>query len=180
MGPDTSKNGYCYSCHRRSYRGGYCDLHNRIIKSNEILPCMFVIENFVNGKAPLKEGMVLRSWDEVYKGSNDVTDKLVEVLSCAFDEGFKDFLKKVDKTDQGTLIEELFGSKEMYVDSPGDFHKDPDRYEYSIIYNYTANCCEADLLRLYGFWISNIKKCYEWTYPKRLKTPLKIKDGRVI
>jgi hypothetical protein len=149
-----------------------------VIRAVEILPCMFDGANFLHEKAPLKEGQIVKSWDDFYKYYKDAVEEVVAPLHYC--EAFKDFLKKVDKTGQGGLIDDLFDSKDdAYVDSPGDFHRDPEQYEHSIIYNYVANCNEANLLKLFGFWCANLRKCYDWTYPKRLRSPLKLRKGRV-
>lgn len=171
MGPTTIKNPYCSSCHKRGFRSGYCNRRRRVIRGNEILACMFDGANFINEEAPLKEGQVINSWDSFYADYKKTVEEAVEVLYYC--EAFCDFLKKVDRTGMGALIE-LFGSEGAYIDSPGDFHRDPDHYEHSIIYNYTANGKEGDLLMLFGYWCNNLRKCYDWTYPERLKKPLKI------
>ncbi len=128
-------------------------------------------------EAPLMLGQVINSWDDFYKDYKDTVAKAVAPLHYC--EAFKDFLKKVDKTGMGVLIRDVFGSSEAYIDSPGDFNKDPGQYEHSIIYNYVANVKEEDLLMLFGFWCGNLKTCYDWTYPERLKNPLKLRKGRI-
>ena len=178
MGPTSIKNAYCHPCQKRGFRSGYCQKRRRVIREVEILPCMFDGANFLHEKAPLKEGQIVKSWDDFYANYKKTVEDVVEPLYyCA---AFSDFLKKVDKTGQGGLIDELFDGKEdTYVDSPGDFHRDPEQYEHSIIYNYVANCNEANLLKLFGFWCANLRKCYDWTYPKRLRSPLKLRKGRI-
>lgn len=176
MGPTTIKNAYCYTCQKRGFRSGFCNIRRRVIRGNEILPCMFDGENFLHGEAPLKEGQIINTWDDFYKDYKETVDKAVG--SLYYCEAFSAFLKKVDKTGQGGLIKELFDNKEdAYIDSPGDYHKDPEQYEHSITYNYVANCVEGNLLRLFGFWCNNLKKCYEWTYPKRLRVPLRLRTS---
>lgn len=175
MGPTSIKNAYCYACNKRAFRSGFCWLRDRTIRSNEILSCMFDDSLFIN-EAPLKEGQIVNSWDAFYKDYKDTIKKTVDPLNYC--DAFCDFLKKVDRTGQGALIKQLFGSEEAYVDSPGDFHRDQDHYEHSIIYNFEANCREGNLLQLFGFWCNHLKKCHEWTYPKRLRTPLKLREMR--
>ena len=104
----------------------------------------------------------MKTWDEVYK-AREVTEK--KVVSALYDcESFRDFLIKVDNTGCGTLIRELFGSDEKYIDSPGDFHMDEEGYEYDIIYHYVCHAEERRLFDLWAYWYDNIKKCYDWTY----------------
>jgi len=177
MGPTSIKNAYCGSCSKRSYLGGFCRTRGRVIRGNEILSCMFDGANFINGKAPLQEGEIIHSWDDFYEDYKSTKPKVVN--SLYYCRAFADFLTKVDKTGQGTLIEELFdGKEETYIDSPGDFKTDPDQYEHSVIYSYVATCTEPDLIELFAYWCRNLKKCYEWTYSKRLRSPLKLSRMR--
>lgn len=102
------------------------------------------------------------NWDEFWKDCKDATKKVIEPLYYC--DAFQEFLKTVDKTGQGGLIKELFGSEEKYIDSPGDFWKNPEDYEYSIIYNFVAHVREDDLISLFGFFVRHPKKCFEFTY----------------
>lgn len=102
------------------------------------------------------------NWDEFYKDYKETVEKVVTPLY--YSDSFQDFLKKVDRTGYGELVKELFGSEEKYIDSPGDFHRDTEPYEHSIVFNYVANCREDDLISLFGFFIRHTKKCFDFTY----------------
>lgn len=178
MGPTSIKNAHCHSCHNRGFRSGYCQKRRRVIRGNEILPCMFDGANFLHEKAPLKEGEIIKTWDDFYANYKKTVEDVVEPLYYC--DAFSDFLKKVDRTGQGGLIDELFDGKEdTYIDSPGDFHRDPEQYEHSVVYSYIATATEPNLIALFAYWCRNLKKCYEWTYPKRLRSPLKLRKGRI-
>ncbi len=178
MGPTSIKNARCSSCHKRGFRSGFCQKRGRVIRGVEILPCMFDGANFINEKAPLQEGQIINTWDDFYANYKKAVEDVVEPLYYC--DAFSDFLKKVDRTGMGTLIEELFDNKEeTYIDSPGDFHRDPEQYEHSVVYSYIATVTEPNLIALFAYWCRNLKKCYEWTYPKRLRSPLKLGKGRI-
>jgi len=113
-------------------------------------------------------------WDDFYEDYNETVKKVIEPLN--YYEPFHDFLKKLDKTGQGRLIKELFGSEEKYIESPGDFHVAPEEYEYSIIYNFEANAREDDLISLFGFFVRNLRKCFDWTYSELLQKNEDVKD----
>lgn len=102
------------------------------------------------------------NWDEFYADYKKTVEGIVVLLY--YSEGFQDFLKKVDKTGHGKLVKELFGSEKDYIDSPGNFHRNPEHYEHSIIYNYVADAREDDLISLFGFFVRRTKKCFDWTY----------------
>ncbi len=178
MGPTSIKNARCYSCSKRGFRSGYCRERRRVIRGNEILACMFDGANFIDGKAPLQEGEVIHSWDDFYGQYKETVEEITDPLYYC--RAFADFLKKVDRTGQGALIDELFeGKEDAYIDSPGDFHRDPEQYEHSVVYSYIATVTEPNLIALFAYWCRNLKKCYEWTYPKRLRSPLKLRKGRI-
>ena len=110
----------------------------------------------------------MKTWDEYYKDYEKTKKEMVSPLyECG---AFQDFLIKIDNTGTGTLIKELFETSKDYIDSPGDYNIDPEKYEYSIIYNYVCHGEERRLFDLWAYWFDNLKKCFNWTYDSSVTT----------
>jgi len=117
----------------------------------------------------------MKTWNEFYDDYKKTQPLMVSPLDdCG---SFKDFLIKIDKTGTGTLIKELFGADESYIDSPGDFHTDPSNYEHDIIYHYVCHAEERRLFDLWAFWVDNLRKCFDWTYDTSKQKENSLKHG---
>lgn len=96
------------------------------------------------------------------KELNSRSEKLVEQL---WDYNvFEDFLRKVDVTSQGQLIEELFGTEEAYIDTPGYYAKDPELHEHDIFHCIASNSPNGRIriLELFVWFANNFDKALEW------------------
>jgi len=108
--------------------------------------------------------MVRKGWEWVpdSRVRDKMTDKLVGELEGY--ELFEEFLRKVDATPQSQLIEELFGSEDEYIDTPGYYANEPEIHEYSIVYCIESNSPNLGVrvLELYVWFANNFIKAWKW------------------
>jgi hypothetical protein len=78
---------------------------------------------------------------------------------------FDRFLRKVDRTGQQQLIDELFGSEETYIDTQGGFDSEGYGKNDSIITFEEDN--GYDVEAIFKWYCANFEKAWRWMFPKR-------------
>jgi hypothetical protein len=96
-------------------------------------------------------------------------------------EYFDRFLRKVDRSGEGELIEKLFGSDEAYIDTAGDYSFKGYGKNGSIIDYEEEN--GYDVKGLFKWYCANFEKAWRWMFPLRKKVSVVTgeikKDGKV-
>jgi len=103
-----------------------------------------------------------RKIDEAFNLYSVLEKTVLETIELSDDPFFEEFLKKVDRTPQEQLIEELFGSEEAYIDTPGDWRKNG---ESDIVYYVGEN--SDTLIQLYGWYCKNWRKVWDWVHTRK-------------
>lgn len=100
--------------------------------------------------------------DEAFNPHSVSEKAVLDAIEFADDPFFEEFLKKVDRTPEMQLIEELFGSAEAYIDTPGDWRKNG---ESDIVYYVGEN--SDTLIQLYGWYCSHWRKAWDWVHARK-------------
>jgi len=102
---------------------------------------------------------------ELLKAVNATKEKILHILMV--DEHFNEFIEAVDDTGQGELIESLFGSEKVYIDTPGNYHVEKESFGGSAVEHFVMNCGAGggqpdQVLAMYAWYIGNLYKVNAW------------------
>ena len=89
---------------------------------------------------------------------------------------FDRFLRKVDNTSEGRLIESLFGSADAYIDTAGNYRSNRDGP--SIIDFEEEN--GYDVEAIFKWYCANFEKAWRWMFPLRIKKLSSSKPNTII
>ena len=78
---------------------------------------------------------------------------------------FERFLQKMERKSESTLIKELFGSHDAYIDTAGDYYPTGVKQEMSIIEYEEAN--GYDVKAIWKWYCANFEKAWRWMFPKK-------------
>lgn len=97
----------------------------------------------------------------------EMSKERIELFGYCNTTYFDRFLKKVDRTSEGTLIEELFGSESAYIDTAGFYDRErednPSIVDFEDEHGY-------DVDAIFKWYCNNFEKAWSWMFPKRKLT----------